>query len=354
MANQNRHPRIVWNAAGLSSELTGIERLAVSYSSYLRARAPEVEQVFIAERQYRWLTSVAESATIRFVPHVPATVLVPRPTGPLRASAWHSWANPLLPARGIARHFSFTVHDWTPFEKGTMRTRHKFLWRAALLANLRLASAVHFTTQHVFESTPQPLLKTLAKKQVLIGGDVPTLPLMRGSQPTEPYVISIGTFIPRKRFAELVELWSTVRLRDAPTLVIVGRGTEKLGQGANHRGLGYVEDSELAQLISGSTAALSFSDREGLNLPAREALRAGVPVIGTAGALGTTSEASGVHVVDVNGWSNLESIASDVHRSLVTCEEARRTGAIIGHDLTDGETLADFLIDRAYKLSELH
>lgn len=351
MSNSYREsPTIVWNAAGLSPVLTGIERLALAYSRALSVTNPEVTQVLIAEKRYGWLQELPATVGVRYVPHLPATISTPRWVGRLGSAAWHSWANTMIPRVGLSRQFSFTVHDWTAFESGSMKLRHKMIWQAALTSNLLAASAVHFTTQESYDSTPAQFQNLLKKKRVLIGGDVPTLPEASKRAPERSqYVIAVGTNIPRKRFAETVALWKSDWMEGQPHLVLAGKGTEALGRSPRHTGMGYVSDAELSDLVAGAKAAICFSDREGLNLPAREALRAGVPVIGTRSALGTLEDVIGVTVTETLEW-NFEALGRQLVDALSAISTYESRGIKIGSNLGDEDVLIDFLLARAHSL----
>lgn len=351
-------PTIVWNAAGLSETLTGIERLAAAYTHQMAAEEPDICQVFVAERRYRWLDSLASGVKVVFVPHLPATVLMPRVILGYRHSAWHSWANPVAPRSDLRRRYSVTIHDWTPYERSEMKAHHRAFWKAAIRWNLHTASAVHMTTEQVRDAVPSKLARELRRKRLLVGGDVPTLPLAGGAERgsdgsiARPYVLTVGTLIPRKRLRETVALWETAVRAGAPRLIVVGKGTEELGNGFGYRALGYVSDGRLATLIHEAEALLSLSDREGLNLPVREALRSGTPVVGTPGALGTLKSVGGVFSVDVRDWSDHVVVRESVLSALNDISDSRMSGKRVGEGLTDGDVLVSFLRRRAHGLLE--
>lgn len=344
-------PTVVWNGAGLAATMTGIERLAAAYTFALHRAAPDVHQIFIGERAYLWLEALAPHVDVRIVPHLPATIAMPRWSGRLGRAAWHTWANPAVPRVGIRAHLSTTIHDWTPFEPGGMLVRHRVLWQAALLANIASSGALHFTTQDGFDRTPPRLFNIVRRRVVLVGGDIPTLrPLPHGGR-SGNYVLAVGTNIPRKRFAETAKIWRRSEFDELPPLRFVGKGTELLGSGSRFAGLGYLPDAELGQLVAGASAMVSLSDREGLNLPAREALRYGVPVVGTHDSLGTLASNTGVHAIDLGRWADYAHTASVVAGALRDALRERAAGAPIGADLGDGDALTPWLVGRARTLA---
>ncbi len=333
---------IVWNAAGLSRSMSGIERLAVAYTRHLTEKDPEAKQVFIAESQYEWLDHIASSVEVRLVPHLPGTVLAPRWSGRLGNAAWHSWANPLVPRLRIRRQYSFTIHDWTPFEPGTMLARHRALWQAAILLNVQEAGAVHLTTAGLLDAAPRWLVPVLERNTLLVGGDVPTLAVGQArASAGERYALAVGTMIPRKRFRETIEIWNHLPSAPVPRLLFVGRGTEELGEGPRHRGLGFVDDASLAALLASASLLVSLSDAEGLNLPAREALRAGVPVVGRCGSLGPLVGRPAVFVLDEMSWANKAAAANEM---VALVRQALAVTASPQAYVGDGDALCDHLL----------
>lgn len=105
----------------------------------------------------------------------------------------------------------------------------------------------------------------------------------------EPYVLAVGTVEPRKNYNYLIENWERLlQNRDERVkLYIVGSQgwktsniTRKLRSGAKDVvWLEKVCDSSLYQLYSEAIAFISASKGEGFNLPVREALSFGIPVV---------------------------------------------------------------------------
>ncbi len=106
----------------------------------------------------------------------------------------------------------------------------------------------------------------------------------------EPYLLSVGTFEPRKNLRRLLAAYELLRghINPAPPLRLVGsdawRGTagfpNNLPVGVEI--VGRVNDDELAGLYAGATAFVYPSLGEGFGLPPLEAMRAGVPTICSA------------------------------------------------------------------------
>jgi glycosyltransferase involved in cell wall biosynthesis len=115
-----------------------------------------------------------------------------------------------------------------------------------------------------------------------------------GRQPNTPldgYFLFVGTLVPRKNVATLLDAYARVRsLRpDAPRLLIAGAPTpdsepwlrrlheRPLAGHVDH--VGYVHETERERLYAGARALIMPSLDEGFGVPALEAMAAGVPVI---------------------------------------------------------------------------
>lgn len=106
----------------------------------------------------------------------------------------------------------------------------------------------------------------------------------------EPFLLSVGTFEPRKNLATLLHAYAIVRgqLPDCPRLRLVGSGDWRGAPGLPSvlpegvEVVGAVPDHALAGLLAGATAFVFPSLAEGFGLPPMEAMRAGVPVISSA------------------------------------------------------------------------
>jgi glycosyltransferase involved in cell wall biosynthesis len=108
------------------------------------------------------------------------------------------------------------------------------------------------------------------------------------------YVLALGAIEPRKNLPTLVRAFDLVAARDAEATLVVagpdGWGAEAfeaaLGD-ATHRSrihrLGYVGTRDRRDLLAGARALAFPSVYEGFGHPPLEAMRAGVPVVGSAG-----------------------------------------------------------------------
>jgi len=103
----------------------------------------------------------------------------------------------------------------------------------------------------------------------------------------EHYVLHVGTLQPRKNLLRLVEAFARIR-GERLQLVLAGkrgwlaepifRRVEELGLSQAVRFLGYVEDADLAALLSGAACFAFPSLYEGFGFPVLEAQACGTPV----------------------------------------------------------------------------
>ncbi len=109
-----------------------------------------------------------------------------------------------------------------------------------------------------------------------------------GVAPDQPLGLAVGRLAPQKDQQTMVDAWAWLAdLRPAPVLVIAGDGPlrESLQRrieetGANVRLLGHRDD--VADLLAAADLAVNSSSWEARALVAQEALRSGVPFVGTA------------------------------------------------------------------------
>ncbi len=147
-----------------------------------------------------------------------------------------------------------------------------------------------------------------------------------------PYVLHIGSCIPRKRIDVLLDVFAALR-QAAPDLRLVKVGAPwttsqrrriaegKLDPAITH--LGMLARPELADVYRNAAAVLVPSDAEGFGLPVIEALACGTPVV--ASDLPTLREAGGdlasyAPVADIRAWVMR---IQDVLRQGTTTEDRR-------------------------------
>ncbi|MFH5805805.1 glycosyltransferase [Alienimonas sp. DA493] len=187
--------------------------------------------------------------------------------------------------------------------------------------------------------------------------------------PPGPFLLHVGSCIPRKRIDVLLEVFAAVRAeRPDLTLVQVGGAwtdsqRETLGRlnlAGSVRQLTGLSRSALAELYRRSRAALQPSEAEGFGLPVIEALACGAKVV--ASDLPVLREVGGpvatfAPVGDVPAWRGAtlaaldapapDPAAAEAHLRQFTWEEhARRIGAAYER-LAAGEPIADLAAEDA-------
>lgn len=103
-----------------------------------------------------------------------------------------------------------------------------------------------------------------------------------------PYILTVGSFDPRKRIGDTVKVVAALRRDHDLDVVIVGDqgkfakpvadAIRSAGLDANAHVLGYVPGPDLAALYAGCACLLFTSSYEGFGLPPLEAMQAGAPV----------------------------------------------------------------------------
>ena len=149
------------------------------------------------------------------------------------------------------------------------------------------------------------------------------------------YLLSVGTFEPRKNLARLIEsfleLKHSQKLQDVGLVLVGGKGWLDSGVGSdkedlNKKGIfpiGFVEDEFLPYLYSNAMAFIYPSIHEGFGLPPLEAMSCGSPVILSNSS--SLPEVGGDAVLYVDPFS-VESIKEAIER-IVYDDELRKSMA---------------------------
>jgi len=148
--------------------------------------------------------------------------------------------------------------------------------------------------------------------------------LQRHGLEADAYLLSVGTIEPRKNLRLTVEAYQGLApaLRQRFPLVIVGmrgwlhspleRLLQPLVQAGEVRMLGYVHDTELAELYASCSAMIYPSIYEGFGLPPLEAMTSGAPVVvSNASTLPEVVGEAGI-LVDPNDDQGLCSVLRDL------------------------------------------
>lgn len=190
-----------------------------------------------------------------------------------------------------------TVHDLIPF---LFPRDYPWVRRARIpaLQLLRFASRV-ITPSKATANDVQRLARVPAARVRVVPEGVDTGfvrasaeradATMRALGITAPYILSVGTFDPRKRISVLADTFARVRAQRDLTLVIAGeQGTfaasvrgalAAAGVGQHAVITGLVSQDVLIALYSGAACFVLTSAYEGFGLPPLEAMACGAPVV---------------------------------------------------------------------------
>lgn len=216
---------------------------------------------------------------------------------PLWISSYFKWLESRPDIKAI-----FFIHDLLPLEMPEYFRVAEYERHRRRLANLARFGAAAIVTTEAVKSSLSDHLEALGRSGMpILAAPIPVAPVFFGaSEPdaalaASPYFVMCGTIEPRKNHLMLLQVWRELVRRDgaaAPKLVIVGnRGwkyeavvdlLERSPLLARH----VVEVSGLTtpalkRLLDHARALLMPSFAEGYGLPVREALAAGIRVIGS-------------------------------------------------------------------------
>lgn len=212
----------------------------------------------------------------------------------------------ILPVADRHAKHVLTIHDMTSFTHPLLheRLRRSRLYRAAIVASIRLAGRVCVPTEAVRESVLD-LVDGVDPRRVRVvrhGVSERFCPEALGQAPLarrllglpSSYVLFVGTIQPRKNLGLLLEAYRRLAVAGAieEHLVLAGRlgwGFEPVLEFARCRELrervhllGYVDGSMLPALYAGARALVYPSLDEGFGLPPLEAMACGVPVLASS------------------------------------------------------------------------
>ena len=198
---------------------------------------------------------------------------------------------------------------------GSKAPRSRVLLSKLLLKGLRHASVVFHSTlsvrdeilRHDFVPAARLVLAPLG-----IAAEYLAVPAM--SSNARPYLLHVGSCIPRKNIELLLNLFAAVRRR-VPALELVQVGgiwtaaqraqLEQLGLAPYIRQSRGITRDELARIYAGATAVIVPSLAEGFGIPVIEALACGAPVVASDIPVLREVGFDGVRfcsLVDVNEW----------------------------------------------------
>jgi glycosyltransferase involved in cell wall biosynthesis len=127
------------------------------------------------------------------------------------------------------------------------------------------------------------------------------------------YVIAIGV-TPLKNTKRIIEAFNLSRAGENLKLVLVGRPTNiEIEQERNVRMLGYVPQSDMGALLTGSRALVFTSLYEGYGIPILDAFNCGVPVV--TSNISSMPEVAGEAAVFVDPY-DVNSIADGIMKAL--------------------------------------
>jgi glycosyltransferase involved in cell wall biosynthesis len=200
----------------------------------------------------------------------------------------HSLHPLLMPTRAAAQ--VVTIHDLY-FLAHPERTRREIRrdYPALARAHARRADGIIVISQFTAREVERQFGIARDRISVCTPGAPPWEP--RPAQPTDGYVLFVGTLEPRKNVGGLLDAYELLlaRRRDVPRLVIAGKAIDEsrpwleriarapLQGRVEH--IGYVDAAERRALFEGARLLVQPSFDEGFGIPVLEAMTLGVPVV---------------------------------------------------------------------------
>jgi len=206
---------------------------------------------------------------------------------------------PLVPRRNVT-----LIHDTIPLlcasSRGALLARRAFYRRVAR-SSARIVTVSSWSRQQIVESLGVPWSRVLVAPPPGVDRLTRSIGSARQAALVDDYLLYVGAIQPHKNLPRLITAFGrTDFARTGGRLVVVGGMPSDIASiraGMHPAALGGVElrppcaDTELVRLYGGCRAVVQPSLWEGFGLPAREALAAGIPVIGsTGGALAEVAD----------------------------------------------------------------
>ena len=211
------------------------------------------------------------------------------------ADVVHGTNSVVPPTRRAARVVS--VHDLTPLHFPEMCKADTLAYPGFVARAVEAGAWVHTDSDYVAAEVVQHFNADPARVRTIYPG-IPALdPPPPGSQPPvsvpfNRYILAIGTVQPRTDYPTLMRAFDQLA-GQRPDLGLVVAGADGWGAqefagavaaarfGARLHRPGYLDDRDLAGLLSGA-AVLAYPSRyEGFGFPPLQAMRAGIPVVAT-------------------------------------------------------------------------
>jgi alpha-1,3-rhamnosyl/mannosyltransferase len=200
-----------------------------------------------------------------------------------RVDLLHTLASPTpLLWRGLA---AMTVHDATPWlhpDAAGTRWYTRPLYPQAIGRAAAIFTVSHAAKEDLVRAAHLPAARIFVTPN---GVDTAFFDVTPPQGPRAPYLLTVGTFEPRKNLPVLLDAFRSLRRdgRDLQLVVVGHQGFTQLlplGDLAPHvRLTGTVSDEALRTLYAGAACFVLASLHEGFGLPLAEAMAAGIPAV---------------------------------------------------------------------------
>ena len=294
---RERRPLVVYNAAVLRGEWSGVEKSVCQLARALSA---------CSERPFDFTVLLPPDVPAVFPPDVNVVRLPRRACGRVGRVLYELLEMPSLVRRLRADSFLspayvtpprlscpsllvlYDLHVYT--HPRFCRWSNILHYRLRMRGSIRSASAVIVPTKHVLRALAIRFPKAACKTEVVPLG-VSDCYFRRFSEDEKKrfleshrlpcrYLVMVGASSPRKNPPGVIGGWARLRQEDSSLgLVLVGKGRKmgKLPEGAVN--LGYLPEEEMPLLYACAEALVYPSFDEGFGLPVAEAMAVGCPVV---------------------------------------------------------------------------